>query len=696
MQRPIVSIERILSLDVFKPVALEQSARNRQWFFAAACCALVLFGVIRSALATRLDSFTIDEAWHLTAGVAYARTGDFRMNPEHPPLVKLWVGAALSGQVFQLPSFRPFLDKPDEREFVDEAVYLKNDAQAVQRRARWAMLGFHALLLFAFGWLARRVFGAGTALAALALLVIDPTVAAHLPVVMTDLPIALLSSITMLAAIVAFRSWRARDLALVAVFLGLALTAKHSALITVLAVVIFGGVKAIFGSASSGFKPRARRLGAVAATVFGAFVILWSFYGFRFNESSAGLDVFNRPLAEKINDLKSPLHQRTLHLAARTHLLPRAYLWGLADIIRAGVEGRGVSLYFFGKEYRHRTPWHFFSGVLLVKLPLGSLALVALGATLVLLRKVPREQTAPLAGMLGLAALFLLFLARSNAGYAGVRHALAVVPPLALLGALAIKTAFAGNARWLRGAAALAVAAALLSALPVLRPWEYYNELVGGARNAHRYFNDEGLDLGQRTEELVRYYETHLRPAGEIPFDEYGLSKRERERRALQTQSWDDEEPDTNVIRGTVFFNAGDLAPHRIFDFTAFRQARPVARYGNLLIYRGEFHLPWLRASKRLWRAMDALYSQNRDAAKAEQLLTEAVALYPQAYPAALELGNLLLERGARAEAINAYQIAKTYAPADEEIVGLLARQIERVETATSGSVPPLRNPWLE
>ena len=687
-----------IETETIKSVAISQFTPDRKGarLFTVALCALILFGVIRSAVATRLDSFTIDEAWHLTAGVSYARTGDFRMNPEHPPLVKLWVGTALAGNAFHLPPFRPWLDKHDERNFVDDAVYLKNDAQAVQRRARLAMLGFHALLLLAFAVMARRVFGDGMALAALALLVIDPTVAAHLPVVMTDLPIALLSSLTLLACIVAFRSWRARDLALVAIFLGLALAAKHSALITALAVVVFGGARAIFAPAEQGPAERARRLGTVAAVVLGAFVILWSFYGFRFNESKAGLDGFNRPLAEKINDLKSPSHQQALNLMSRAHLLPRAYIWGLADIIRAGVEGRSIPLYFYGKLHRNRTPWYFFPGVLLVKLPLGFLALVALGAGLLLLRKVPREQLAPLAGVLGLAALFLLFLMRSNAGYAGVRHALVVVPPLALLGALAIKTAFVGHSRWLRGVAALAVAAALLSALPVPRPWEYYNELAGGSRNAHRYFNDEGLDLGQRTEELVRYYEAHLRPAGEIPFDEYGLSKQERTRRKIQTLSWEDEEPDSDVIKGTVFFHAGGLAPKRIFDYAAFRQAQPVARYGNLLVYRGEFHLPWLRASKRLWRAMDLLYSQNRDVATAERLLTEAVALYPKAYPASLELGNLLLERGARAEAINAYQIAKTDAPADEEISGLLARQIDRVGTTTSGAVPPLRNPWLE
>ncbi|MBA3651265.1 MAG: hypothetical protein H0W66_07255 [Chthoniobacterales bacterium] len=55
--------------------------------------ALVGFAIFRSYLGTRLDSFTIDEPYHLVAGTSYIRTGDFRLNPEHPPLMKLWLGA---------------------------------------------------------------------------------------------------------------------------------------------------------------------------------------------------------------------------------------------------------------------------------------------------------------------------------------------------------------------------------------------------------------------------------------------------------------------------------------------------------------------------------------------------------------------------------------------------------------------------
>ena len=194
----------------------------------------------------------------------------------------------------------------------------------------------------------------------------------------------------------------------------------------------------------------------------------------------------------------------------------------------------------------------------------------------------------------------------------------------------------------------------------------------------------------------MRYYEAHLRPAGEVPFDDYRLSKEERERRNIKTLSWEDEEPDSDIITGTIFINAANLAPRRIYDYAPFREVQPIARFGNLLVFRGEFHLLWLRAGKRLWRAMNLIYAQNPDAATAERLLTESVALYPQAYPAAIELGNLLIRRGERGEAIRAYQIAKANAPAGDEIIERLARQIDRARTEPPAVVSPLRDPWLE
>src|SRR5688572_10281132 len=107
------------------------------------------------------------------------------------------------------------------------------------------MFALNGVLLILLAVAARRTFGDVMALAATAFLAIDPSVAAHLPVAMTDLPVALLSTTAVLFAVQAFRSWRPLDLLFAAVALGLTLSAKHSAVITMAAIVIVGTVMAI-------------------------------------------------------------------------------------------------------------------------------------------------------------------------------------------------------------------------------------------------------------------------------------------------------------------------------------------------------------------------------------------------------------------------------------------------------------------
>jgi hypothetical protein len=38
--------------------------------------AILALGVLRSSAGSRLDSFTVDEPWHIVAGTSYARSGD--------------------------------------------------------------------------------------------------------------------------------------------------------------------------------------------------------------------------------------------------------------------------------------------------------------------------------------------------------------------------------------------------------------------------------------------------------------------------------------------------------------------------------------------------------------------------------------------------------------------------------------------
>jgi hypothetical protein len=266
-------------------------------------------------------------------------------------------------------------------------------------------------------------------------------------VVLTDLPVALLGSTAVLLAWSAFRWGRILDVALAGLSLGLALGAKHTALIVVIAVALLGVVMLMRKDER---RPRLRRLGEVLAVLLLAWITLWGLYRFRFNESRAGVDLFNRTLSAKITDLHRPHLRDAVSLMAHTHFLPRSYLWGLADILHVGVDGRINPVFFLGHNYLKRTPFYFFPTILLVKLPLGLLALALAGGVLVLsTRKWPGME--PLLVLALFACLLLAMLMTGTSSYAGIRHGLVVLPALAVLAAAALTIAWQRKSRVLLG-----------------------------------------------------------------------------------------------------------------------------------------------------------------------------------------------------------------------------------------------------
>ena len=661
---------------------------------------LVSGAIVRSAIATRLDGFTIDEAYHIAAGVSYARYGDFRINPEHPPLVKLWVGSFISATGFRLSSIRPFADKRDERNFTEEDVYLNNDPNSVQRRARVAMWMLNAMLLTALAFAARRAFGPGIALASLLFLAIDPTVAAHLPVVMTDLPVSLLSAVAVLLSIRAFQGWAWPDLAACSIALGLALATKHSAPIFLIFVVLLGAIPAFVVPVSPPGYSRFYRFAKVLAVVVGALSVLWGSYFFRFAESNTGSEVFNRPLADKIADVSSPVHRLVLNGMASSHVVPRAYIWGFADTIKAGLEGRVIPITAFGRPYVGTGPRYFFPVMIALKLPIGLFILVLIGSFLFVTRRMLLERNLGIAIVLTAAGFFLLMLALGSS-YGGIRHALPVVVLLAIVGGLAVQVALSSNLTALKVVVATALVAAAVSALPVMRPWEYFNEIMGGKSNAYRYFSDEGVDLGQRSKELAEYYHRVLAPSGEVPIIFYGpIGEIEEKALRLDWLGRDGKRDETRLrspmFSGTVLVDARFLGKKPFGDSSQLRDTTPSVRFGNLLIFRGTCVCGAVLAPAFYEDAISTIYAEQPDLEAAESLLRQSVALDPSAFFVHIQLGNVCLKRGSRESAVRAYSDALQQAPSDPELRRLIEAQIRQVSSEPLNQVRELRDPFLE
>ncbi len=688
------------SIDTNSPA---RASIKRHTIFFACVLGLTVAAIVRSSIATSLDSFTYDEAYHIGAGAVHIRTGDFRLNPEQPPLTKLWVGAYVAALGYNTSPLRAFADKEDERNFVEVDAYENNDPVLLQSRARAAMFALNGLLLLLFGLAVRRLFGDVAGIASVLFLAIDPTIAAHLPVVMTDLPIALASGIAVLTAAQAFRSWRPLDLILAAAALGLALSAKQSGIITLLAIGAIGTVVAIFFSNAKNISDRLRRLGAVAVIVIGGMVVLWAFYGFQYRETPGSSDeTFNRPLAEKISDVKSPYYRFALNATSTARVFPRAYVWGMADTIRAGVEGRAIHVRAFGTSYYAKAPLYFFPGIVGAKLPIGLLLLSLIGAGLWIARKLPGDYHLPLATLLGFTLIFLFFLMRGSS-YAGVRHALPVFPLMAVLAACTAAYAVRIRAVGVGVSVVVLFIAALASALPQMRPWEYFNEMAGGSENGYLYFNDEGVDLSQRVGEAADYYHRELEPKGELPFFAYFSNSADRKARGMD---WVGRVPDRDypkfeepTITGTIMIGANELGERTWWDIgKPFRASQPIARLGNFFVFQGTFERPTAMLARGLfYRTIHTnVYTTEPDIAAGIAGIERSLALDDSCFFVSLELGNQYLKSGDRENALRAYRLSYDRAPRTDSIYDLIAEQIKRLESEPLESISPVRNPGIE
>src|SRR5208283_3907907 len=116
-------------------------------------------------------------------------------------------------------------------------------------------------------------------------------------------------------------------------------------------------------------------------------------------------------------------------------------------------------------------------------------------------------------------------------------------------------------------------------------------------------------------------------------------------------------------MSGTIFVESPLLSQNTFWDRRALREATPVARFGNLFVYDGTFFSPADAAVALYSYGIEKLYAEKPDLPVAEESFRKSVEIDPTAFFVDIELGNVLLKRGARVEALRAYSDALKYAP---------------------------------
>ncbi|WP_200842283.1 glycosyltransferase family 39 protein [Actinomadura sp. K4S16] len=444
-------------------------AVHRRWLLAAVVAALLAqMGAAMAVTAVR-QSPTVDEPVYISAGVAYLRAHDLSRNPEHPPLGKLVIGA---GAVLAAPHLRPSFTGSDYR-FGRQFLYRwGNDPQRVLLAGRLPVIALtllFGLVVFAF---ARDLAGPAGGLAALALYAFSPDVIAHGSLATLDVPTAglLLTSVWLL--------WRARlkprpYLPLAGVALGAAVATKMSALPAVPVLVVLAAVSVWT------FRPSRRPVLTAVLSAAGvgvlAVAVVWASY----------LAVDPRLRWAAPADL--PTAGGLRGLAAGWLPFPRPFQDGMRA--QFGFEEMRWTGFLFGDVY-HGSRWYYLPAALLVKTPLGMLALWAAGVAA--MAALPRLR--PAAPYLLAPTAVLLAAAMTGSRDLGARYAIFV--PIFL----AVAAGGAVLVRW-RWARAATVALLLFVAVSSLRTFPYYlpysNEAFGGPSKTHLRLHDSNVDWGQ-------------------------------------------------------------------------------------------------------------------------------------------------------------------------------------------------------
>lgn len=491
--------------------------------------ALISLGFLFIFLSIRPMSLTMDELAHIPAGFSYLYAKDFRLNPEHPPLVK---------DLSAIPLMFLNLNFPENHEswqtgvnnqwwFGNQFIFKSgNDADNLIFWARIPMIFLTVFFwLLAYLW-SKNVVGPKYALIVLLLAVFSPTIIAHGGLVTTDIGAAFGFLLAVYFWIKFLKHPDFKNTIIFSIVFGFSLLLKFS---LVLLIPIFGIVAFAYWWASSEKIKKILKtffLATVSAFLAILFVV-WPIYY---------IHTLNYPIERQVFDTKEILTSNpniilknaTIFFAGKEITRPIAH-YALGLLMATQRVGSGNTVYFLGDI--SATAWkHYFPVVYILKEPL-SFYILALCLIFVFLfywiknnkkKKFCNECLVNAKKIIvnnieafSLAIILIVYWTTSILGNLniGVRHILPVMVPTYILFVLLLKKIIekkreAGKGKILIGFTTLMLIWYCLSSIFSFPHYlSYFNELVGGSQNGYKYVVDSNYDWGQDLKRLQKFVE---------------------------------------------------------------------------------------------------------------------------------------------------------------------------------------------
>jgi dolichyl-phosphate-mannose-protein mannosyltransferase len=621
---------------------------------AAVCLLLIVLG-LQLFFSVRRESQTWDEGNHIYTGYRSWTHGDFGLNPEHPPLVKLFATAPLLGSELKSPALEERFFKEDAFLRGREFLY-QNDPDKILARTRTAAAVFTFLTALLVFLGTREMFGSGAGFVALALIAFDPNLLAHGALITTDVGLACFMFLSVFMFYRFVKAPSARRLIVAGLAVGLVLAVKHTGLLVLPILFLLTICEIVF---QRNGRHALKLAGSLALIALIGVLVLWSLYRFRYEARPNGLQL-NPPLAEYVKGLE-PREAWPITTAARFHLLPESYLYGLADVRLTALY---YTSYVLGKVYPHGV-WFYFPIAFLIKSTIGVLLLLLLSLGVIAVRRLNHRREIV---FLTVPVIFYLIVALTVGMNIGVRHILVVYVFLYVLIGGATWALIRTNRKWIYvvGLLLLVHAASSVSAFPNYIP--YSNELWGGSSQTHKYLTDSNSDWGQQLKSVKQYLDQRgVRDCWFLYFAEgvaepsyYGITCKPLPTISTLWLNLPIEVPTS--ITGPVLISASNLSgvefgPGPLDPYGQFKLVKPTAVIDSgVFVFDGTFEMPLAAAIAKVQKARNLAAAKQLD--QALQEAQAAVALAPEEIQTQLALGDVLLEMGQAPQARASYEKA--------------------------------------
>lgn len=591
---------------------------------------IMTFFTVVSVLNAKNDSATFDEIAHIPAGYSYVTQHDMRLNPEHPPLLKMLIGMPLLFLDLNFDTNRNFWTGEGFKRIWDDGQWESgkhllygagNDPDKIIFWARIPIIIISIILgLFLFMW-GKEIAGIMGGLFALTLYAFDPNILGHNHYVTTDIGIAafLTFAFYFFLKFIKHPTWK--NVLLGGFFLGLVNLTKFSSLMTypILGLVLVGYplIKKISHNENENAKISLRLKiflsylgkGLIALSI--SMIVVW--IGYYANTYKMPQEIIARQInfSFPLND-PNPLSQTTNNILTQLNsssiTKPFAeYFLGVAMVFKRVAGGNGA--YFLG-NVSSKASAVYFPLVFIIKETIPFLTLTIISLIYVATQMIKSTfksiktkeakkrlihflQTGVTQYTLFGFILLYSFLSITGNLNIGLRHLFPIMPLAYILVTKKIFDMFRGKHLATKRQLQVIFTALIvwIVAIPVFaypNYVSYFNETIGGSSNGYKYVTDSNTDWGQDLKRLKSYLNLHPE-IDKIRVDYFGGGNPEYYLGGKYISWWDSKRPiepgwyaiSANSLQ-TSIYNTTDKTFENNYAWT--QQFKPVDMIGNSII----------------------------------------------------------------------------------------------------------------